>query len=69
MPSTIPLKTCAHKGCTFEFPEHFFSDVCAAHTTPESDAVAWERAYRLVPSGKQFGNALGALVGSSPSYK
>lgn len=69
MSSTIPLKTCAHKGCTFEFPEHYFSDVCAAHTTPESEAVAWERARRLVPSGQHTINVLRALCGASPEFK
>ena len=33
------MKTCAHPGCTHEFPEHYFSDYCGDHHhTPEAIA-------------------------------
>lgn len=63
----VSLKKCAHPDCTFQFPEHYFSDYCAEHATPETDRVADERAAHMHANYGQTGLLVNALSSFLPS--
>ncbi len=45
---SVPMKTCAHTGCNYQFPEHYFDDYCIIHSTPESHAAAEKRCAEIM---------------------
>lgn len=65
MPMPVTLKKCAHKGCTTQFPEHYYDDFCSAHGTPEGDVEAKKRADALVLTGGARLLALASFAGFS----